>query len=55
MQLTAPSDCSQIQPASLSAKLVARAVPDVNNLDYAWLSTLPIAAAIFRLNHSQAV
>ena len=55
MQISAPSDCSQIQPACLSAKLVARAVPDAHNLDYAWLSTLPIAAAIFRLNHSQAV
>jgi c-di-GMP phosphodiesterase Gmr len=49
------SDFLQAEPASLSARLVARAVPEAHNPDHAWLSTLPIAAAIFRLGTAQAI
>ena len=55
MKIVAQSDFVQAEPASLSARLVARSVPDAHNPEHAWLSTLPIAAAIFKLNHSQAV
>lgn len=44
------SDFMNAEPASLSAKLVARTLPDVKGADHAWLSTLPIPAAIFRVN-----
>ena len=54
MKHIARSEFSQAEPASLSAKLVARALPTAQNVDYTWLSTLPIAAAIFRLSHMQA-
>ena len=53
MKHIARSEFSQAEPASLSARLVARALPTVHNVDYTWLSTLPIAAAIFRLSHMQ--
>ena len=49
------SDFVQAEPASLSARLVARSVPGAQNQDHAWLLTLPIAAAIFSLNHGQAL
>lgn len=55
MKQFAHSEFSQAEPASLSARLVARAVPDAQNPDHAWLSTLPIAAAIFRLENAQAL
>ena len=55
MKQPAQSDFVQAEPASLSARLVARSVPDAQIPDYAWLSTLPIAAAIFKLNFGQAV
>jgi c-di-GMP phosphodiesterase Gmr len=48
------SDFAQAEPASLSARLVARAHHDTANPDHAWLGTLPIAAAIFRLDGGQA-
>lgn len=49
------SDFLQTEPASLSARLVARALPHAPSADHAWLSTLPIAAAIFRFSHMQAL
>jgi c-di-GMP phosphodiesterase Gmr len=54
MKHVAHSEFSQAEPASLSARMVARSAPDVQNPDHAWLSTLPIAAAIYRLNNMQA-
>ncbi len=53
MKQHARSEFLQAEPASLSARLVARAVPDAQNHDHAWLTTLPIAAAIFRLGPTQ--
>ena len=55
MKTLSHSDFAQAEPASLSARMVARAVPDAQNPDHAWLSTLPIAAAIYRLSFTQAV
>ncbi len=43
------SEFSQAEPASLSARLVARSHGDTTIPDHSWLMTLPIAAAIFRL------
>jgi c-di-GMP phosphodiesterase Gmr len=42
------SDFEQAQPASLSARMVARELSADAGLDFAWLKTLPIPAAIFR-------
>jgi c-di-GMP phosphodiesterase Gmr len=48
------SDFAQAEPAnmtaSLSARLVARSPIETGNPDHAWLTSLPIAAAIFRLS-----
>ena len=54
MKHIARSEFSQAEPASLSARLVARSLPTAQNVDFTWLSTLPIAAAIFRISHMQA-
>ena len=55
MKHFAHSEFLQAEPASLSARLVARATSDTPQDDHIWLSTLPIAAAIFRLKHGQPV
>jgi c-di-GMP phosphodiesterase Gmr len=44
------SEFAQAEPASLSARLVARTQCDASVPDHSWLTTLPIAAAIFRLH-----
>jgi diguanylate cyclase (GGDEF)-like protein len=44
------SDFAQAEPASLSARLVARTPLETGNPDHVWLASLPIAAAIFRLS-----
>lgn len=43
------------EPASLSARLVARSAAVAPDTGHAWLSSLPIAAAIFRQHGGQAV
>ncbi len=41
-------------PASLTSKLVQRTVPEGEEASHAWLSSLPIAAAIYRIDISGA-
>jgi c-di-GMP phosphodiesterase Gmr len=48
-------DFEQIEPASLSAKMVARELIAVSTQDFIWLKSLPIPAAIFRYDHEKAV
>jgi c-di-GMP phosphodiesterase Gmr len=47
------AEFAHAEPASLSARLVARTHGDDIDANYAWLTTLPIAAAIFRLHGGQ--
>lgn len=55
MKPTGRSEFLQAEPASLSARLVARSHADLGNPDHAWLTTLPIPAAIFRLSNGLGV
>jgi c-di-GMP phosphodiesterase Gmr len=47
MKYIGAAEFTNAEPASLSARLVARTVPVVSDTEHAWLSSLPIAAAIF--------
>jgi c-di-GMP phosphodiesterase Gmr len=55
MNAVAHSEFLQVEPASLSARLVSRAALASVGDDHIWLSTLPIAGAIFSLQHGQPI